>query len=72
MYIKVDLLFKVEGLHIYIGELNPIELVWKDIKHAVKDQNRGGPISKLQELTIKALKEYSPDIWKKHLGHVEK
>jgi hypothetical protein len=55
-------------------DLNPIELVWKDVKKVVEKGNPGtGNMTALQNLTESALRAYrNIPAWYNSLEHVEK
>ena len=73
----VDEIIKAEG-HIplrlppYHSQLNPIELIWAQVKKQVADENTTFNIKDVEVLTKKALDEVTPESWKKCVEHVEK
>lgn len=56
----------------YHPDLNPIELVWGDIKGQVAQQSIGGNLKEKEELCRKLFHEYSAEKWKKCCEHVIK
>ncbi|CAG7723442.1 unnamed protein product [Allacma fusca] len=56
----------------YNCQLNPIELVWSDVKRLLREQNTD---QNLEANIIRArniLQTYTSDSWKRHVGHVKK
>ncbi|CAG7667467.1 unnamed protein product [Allacma fusca] len=56
----------------YNCQLNPIELVWSDVKRLLREQNTD---QNLEANIIRAkniLQTYTADSWKRHVGHVKK
>ena len=53
-------------------ELNPIEMVWAQIKHFIRDRNTSGDfsITKLRELVDNAIASVAPADWEKYCRHV--
>ena len=54
------------------SQLNPIELIWAQVKKQVADENTTFNIKDVEVLTKKALDEVTPESWKKCVEHVEK
>jgi len=58
-------------LHIF-SDLNPIEYVWKDIKHSVRNQNTDQTAQMAAKLAEKIMIDYSSDQWKRLVDHVKR
>jgi len=54
------------------SDLNPIEYVWKDIKHAVRCANTQGTAEFVEKEATRIMNSYTAEQWKKHLDHVIK
>ena len=53
-------------------ELNPIELIWAQVKHFVAKQNTTFRMSDVKRLLTEALNSITPEKWKKCCEHVIK
>ena len=56
----------------YHPELNPIELVWGDIKRQVEEQGLGSNLSENEALVRKLFEEYPREKWQKFCEHTKK
>ncbi|XP_044760399.1 uncharacterized protein LOC123317852 [Coccinella septempunctata] len=54
----------------YHCELNPIELIWAQIKGKVAAQNSSFKISEVRKLFLEAIRTIGPDEWQKCIKHV--
>lgn len=63
--------FKVLRLPPYHCELNPIELIWADIKSRVAQCNTTFKLTDLKLLLEEAMSRITPDVWKKCCLHVQ-
>lgn len=56
----------------YMCELNPIEMVWAQIKYFVKNRNVSGELGMgiLKELIQEAIASVTPSDWEKYCKHV--
>lgn len=62
---------KVLRLPPYHCELNPIELVWAQVKGHVAANNKSFKMAQLKELLTTALGEVSSEKWQRCVKHVE-
>ncbi|XP_076621619.1 uncharacterized protein LOC143342022 [Colletes latitarsis] len=75
---KIDEILKAHGptmlrLPPYMCELNPIELIWAQVKRKVRENNPSTLTSaQLYKLTDDAINSISPEDWVKCCEHVEK
>ena len=53
-------------------EVNPIELVWADVKRYLKVDNKTFKLSVLEQLVPNALQFVTPEMWAKHCQLVQK
>lgn len=53
----------------YHCELNPIELIWDQIKNVVASKNTTFKIGDIKELCLQAINNISKDEWEKHVNH---
>lgn len=56
----------------YHCELNPIELIWAQIKSEVASKNKTFKLAEVKELVLKALENVSSTHWKNCVEHVIK
>jgi len=56
----------------YNCELNPIELVWKDIKHEVRKENYNQNEKEIIQLAKCKLDNYEASRWNTHINHVKR
>ncbi|XP_035716534.1 uncharacterized protein LOC110841924 isoform X1 [Folsomia candida] len=56
----------------YNCDLNPIEYVWKDIKHAVRAANTQGTAEFAQAEAERIMTTYTKEQWQKHIKHVHR
>ncbi|KAJ8315588.1 hypothetical protein KUTeg_007738 [Tegillarca granosa] len=63
---------KILRLPPYHADLNPIELIWADLKSYVASQNLKFKLSDLQQLAEKQLKDMSTEKWKRCVENVKK
>lgn len=63
--------FTVLRLPPYHAELNPIELIWADIKSYVGRFNKTFKLAELKNLLQEAMCQITPDKWKKCVEHVK-
>ena len=56
----------------YHCELNPIELIWAQLKLFVRRRNTTGKIKDVYNLVLEAIKSITPAAWKKCVDHVLK
>ena len=56
----------------YHPDLNPIELLWGEIKGELARQTIGSSLQQKEEILRKLFSEYSPQKWKKCCEHVKK
>ena len=56
----------------YHPDLNPIELVWGDIKRQVAEQCLGSNLSEKEILARKLFEQYPREKWQKGCDHVKK
>jgi len=54
------------------SEFNPIELVWKDVKHETRKKNTEQKIDVVKKIVEDELKAYGADKIKKHWQHIKK
>ncbi len=52
--------------------MNPIEYVWKDIKHAVRAANTQGTAEFAQAEAERIMTTYTKEQWQKHIKHVHR
>ncbi|XP_062520191.1 uncharacterized protein LOC134195205 [Corticium candelabrum] len=52
-------------------ELNPIELVWADVKRYLKVHNKTFKLADLEQLVPDAFQSVTPEMWAKHCQHVQ-
>jgi transposase len=74
-YYKVDIEAKKRGHKVlrlppYNCDLNPIEGVWKDIKHEVRKLNVNQNIKEVQKIAEKVMMDYTKEQWLAHENHV--
>lgn len=64
----------IEIIRLPIGhsELNPIELIWAQVKNEVARRNTKFNVSTVQQLTATALCNVNKENWKACIQHVEK
>jgi hypothetical protein len=55
----------------YHCELNPIEMIWAQIKCSVASRNTRFKIADVKELCLQAIKNTAEDEWKKCVNHVK-
>lgn len=55
----------------YHCELNPIELIWADVKQYVAVKNKTFKFSDVKNIFHEAIQRITPDKWKKCIQHVE-
>ena len=53
-------------------ELNPIELIWAQIKRYVSSRNVTFKFKDVQQLTYEAIEQVSQEKWQKCTNHVKK
>lgn len=56
----------------YNCDLSPIELVWNDVKYAVKISNIDQNINNVVERAKQVMENYDTEKWKKHVQHIQK
>ncbi|XP_055932005.1 uncharacterized protein LOC129962281 [Argiope bruennichi] len=54
----------------YHSELNPIEMIWSQIKGHVARENKTFKLNDVKELVIQAIQKVTIDNWKKCINHV--
>jgi len=54
------------------SDLNPIEYVWKDIKHEVRKTNFDQNLKTVEQKTREIMTNYSSSSWKKHVDHIKR
>ena len=54
------------------SELNPIELIWAQMKNEVAQENVTFNITDVKKLMEEAMAHVTPNNWKKAVGHVKK
>ena len=61
----------IEILRLSIGhsELNPIELIWAQVKNEVARNNVDFNMATVKELTLKAIANVTPENWKAVVAH---
>lgn len=66
--------FKVKILILPVAhpELNPIELIWSQLKQHLKKKNVDYSLTKVEELAKEFFAEFDNSIWKKCVDHVKK
>jgi transposase len=72
----VDEIAKAAGCSIlrlppYHAELNPIELVWAQVKEYIRSRNTQYTLANLKRLLEEAVNHITPSIWAKCVQHVE-
>ena len=73
----VDEMAKARGIEVlrlppYHCELNPIELIWAEVKGNVARENRTFKLEHVKGLLSSALKRVTADYWQKCIEHVKK
>lgn len=78
-YIKyvVDEMAREKGVHVlrlppYHCELNPIELIWGQVKNEVARKNTTFKLAEVKELLVNALEAVNAETWQKAIQHVIK
>ena len=56
----------------YHCDLNPIELIWAQVKNNVASNNSTFTLENIKKLTDKALKAVTKEDWQKAIRHIEK
>ncbi|XP_015929512.3 uncharacterized protein [Parasteatoda tepidariorum] len=56
----------------YHAELNPIELIWAQMKGSVAKENKTFKLSEVEELCMKSLNEIGVEKWKNCIEHIQK
>lgn len=56
----------------YNCDLNPIEGVWNDVKHAVRKQNTQQNVQTITDIAKKVMLEYPIEKWQAHVRHAER
>ena len=73
----IDTIAEENGFHVlrlppYHCELNPIEMVWAQVKSYVKDKNTTFKVKDVELLTNEALEHVTPEQWHTYCDHVKK
>lgn len=73
---RVDSLIEAAGHKVlrtppYHCQLNPIELVWSDVKGFVAQENRKFKMQLLEDLVWKGIRQVSGSKWKSYVQHVK-
>jgi len=58
--------------YLFCSELNPIELVWKDVKHETRAKNTEQKLDKVKKVVEDELKSYGAAKIKNHWQHIKK